>query len=79
MEGFGISLVMSSSSNLRRRLHHGDVDGRKRELYDTSDFGSLGEPLLGNDREYGDRHREVNLVFLVICCSYRLVGFIVHC
>ncbi|XP_048500572.1 uncharacterized protein LOC104893753 isoform X2 [Beta vulgaris subsp. vulgaris] len=49
---------MSSSSNLRRRLHHGDVDGRKRELYDTSDFGSLGEPLLGNDREYGDRHRE---------------------
>ncbi|KNA24446.1 hypothetical protein SOVF_015730 [Spinacia oleracea] len=49
---------MSPSTTLRRRLHHGDVDGRRREHYDSSDFGSLGEPLLGNHREYGDRHSE---------------------
>lgn len=50
---------MSSSTTLRRRLHHGDVDGRKREHYESSDYGSLGEPLLGNDREYGDSNGEV--------------------
>ncbi|XP_021743364.1 ELMO domain-containing protein B-like [Chenopodium quinoa] len=49
---------MSPSATLRRRLHHGDVDGRRREHYDSSDSGSLAEPLLGNDREYGDRNRE---------------------
>ncbi|KAL2934070.1 ELMO domain-containing protein A [Bienertia sinuspersici] len=47
---FGINLVMTSSTTLRRRLHHRDVDGGKHEHYDSSDFGSLGEPLLGNDR-----------------------------
>lgn len=41
---------MTSSSTLRRRLHHGDVDGKRREHYDSSDYGSLGEPLLGADR-----------------------------
>ncbi|KAH9618492.1 hypothetical protein KSS87_021860 [Heliosperma pusillum] len=49
---------MSYSTTLRRRLHHGDVDGRRREHYDTPSSDTLSEPLLGNDRDYGDRHPE---------------------
>ncbi|KAL9247436.1 hypothetical protein vseg_020868 [Gypsophila vaccaria] len=49
---------MSYSSTLRRRLHHGDVDGGRREHYNTPGSDSLSEPLLGNDSEYGDRHLE---------------------
>eukprot|EP00262_Sarcandra_glabra_P002837 TRINITY_DN13221_c0_g1_i1.p1 TRINITY_DN13221_c0_g1~~TRINITY_DN13221_c0_g1_i1.p1 ORF type:complete len:322 (-),score=56.79 TRINITY_DN13221_c0_g1_i1:241-1206(-) len=40
-----------TSKTLRRRLHHGDVDGRKHEHMDTSGLDVLSEPLLGN---YGD-------------------------
>jgi len=36
-----------STTNLRRRLHHGDVDGRKNEHVDISSADSLNEPLLG--------------------------------
>ncbi|GAB2254827.1 hypothetical protein Droror1_Dr00008605 [Drosera rotundifolia] len=36
-------------SSLRRRLHHGDVDGKRREHYGTEGFGDLNEPLLGDD------------------------------
>ncbi|VAH90485.1 unnamed protein product [Triticum turgidum subsp. durum] len=36
-----------SASNLRRRLHHADVDGRKNEHVDISHVDSLDEPLLG--------------------------------
>lgn len=36
-----------SMTNLRRRLHHGDVDGRKNEHVDISSVDSLNEPLLG--------------------------------
>ncbi|KAL0290749.1 UNVERIFIED_CONTAM: ELMO domain-containing protein A [Sesamum calycinum] len=47
-----------SSGTLRRRLHHGDVDGGRYDRYETSRFDSLNEPLLG----YGDydcnRHAE---------------------
>ncbi|XP_010463813.1 PREDICTED: ELMO domain-containing protein A [Camelina sativa] len=37
-----------ASATLRRRLHHGDVDGRKYERYDATDSESLSEPLLGS-------------------------------
>uniref|UniRef100_A0A453I722 Uncharacterized protein n=2 Tax=Aegilops tauschii subsp. strangulata TaxID=200361 RepID=A0A453I722_AEGTS len=36
-----------SASNLRRRLHHADVDGRRNEHVDISHVDSLDEPLLG--------------------------------
>ncbi|GJN31328.1 hypothetical protein PR202_gb19714 [Eleusine coracana subsp. coracana] len=42
-----------STSNLRRRLHHGDVDGRKNEHVDISGVDSLNEPLLGNSDTSG--------------------------
>lgn len=44
-----------STTNLRRRLHHGDVDGRKNEHVDISSADSLNEPLLGksNDDNFG--------------------------
>ncbi|OMO61306.1 Engulfment/cell motility, ELMO [Corchorus olitorius] len=35
------------SGVLRRRLHHGDVDGRTNENYETSGLDGLDEPLLG--------------------------------
>jgi len=38
-----------SSKTLRRRLHHGDVDGKRQEHLDTSGLDSLNEPLLGGD------------------------------
>ncbi|GKV07646.1 hypothetical protein SLEP1_g19393 [Rubroshorea leprosula] len=44
-----------SSGELRRRLHHGDVDGRKHEHYEASKFGGSDEPLLGRG-EYDDNH-----------------------
>ncbi|KAI0527601.1 hypothetical protein KFK09_003206 [Dendrobium nobile] len=37
-----------ASTTLRRRLHHGDVDGRKNEHMDALGSDSLSEPLLGN-------------------------------
>lgn len=73
---------MSRWSTLRRRLHHGDVDGRRREHYDydTSDFGSLGEPLLS---EYVDTHTHTqtqthgDVISFLLC--YLLYGIIVNC
>ncbi|XP_078159991.1 ELMO/CED-12 family protein [Carex rostrata] len=44
-----------SSSTLRRRLYHGDVDGRRNEQMDSSSADGLDEPLLGS---YGDRSKE---------------------
>lgn len=38
-----------SSKTLRRRLHHGDVDGKRQEHLDTTGLDSLNEPLLGGD------------------------------
>lgn len=38
-----------SSKSLRRRLHHGDVDGRRKEHFETSGLDSLSEPLLADD------------------------------
>ncbi|RLN17991.1 ELMO domain-containing protein A [Panicum miliaceum] len=42
-----------SISNLRRRLHHGDVDGRKNEHVDISSADALNEPLLGSSNDNG--------------------------
>ena len=46
------------SGALRRRLHHGDVDGRRNENCETSGLDGLDEPLLGN-HNYDDKHSEV--------------------
>ena len=46
------------SGALRRRLHHGDVDGRRNENYEISGYDSLNEPLLGN-HDYDDKRSEV--------------------
>uniref|UniRef100_A0A5B7AHU2 Putative ELMO domain-containing protein B isoform X1 n=1 Tax=Davidia involucrata TaxID=16924 RepID=A0A5B7AHU2_DAVIN len=48
-----------TSRTLRRRLHHGDVDGKRHEHMEASGLDGLSEPLLGND-EYDDRHSEEN-------------------
>ncbi|XP_077226327.1 ELMO/CED-12 family protein [Tasmannia lanceolata] len=45
-----------TSRTLRRRLHHGDVDGRNEHL-DISGSDGLSEPLLGN-YGYDDSHSE---------------------
>lgn len=50
--------MIMPSATLRRRLHHGDVDGKRHEQYESSGFDSLSEPLLGNNHVYGDRHAE---------------------
>ncbi|KAF3341649.1 hypothetical protein FCM35_KLT00287 [Carex littledalei] len=51
-----------SSSTLRRRLYHGDVDGRRNEQMDTSSADGLDEPLLGSfgdgSKEYDSRKEE---------------------
>ncbi|ONH94678.1 hypothetical protein PRUPE_7G026000 [Prunus persica] len=45
-----------ASRTLRKRLHHGDVDGKKNEHLETSGSDDLNEPLLGN--YYSDTHAE---------------------
>jgi len=58
------------SATLRRRLHHGDVDGKRHEQYESSGFDSLSEPLLGSNDVYADRHTEVSqLSSNLIRCS----------
>ncbi|KAK1426979.1 hypothetical protein QVD17_15661 [Tagetes erecta] len=37
---------------MRRRLHHGDVDGKKHEHLVGADLNDLSEPLLGNNDDY---------------------------
>ncbi|KAJ4830588.1 hypothetical protein Tsubulata_004760 [Turnera subulata] len=37
-----------TSRTLRRRLQHGDVDGKRNEQFDASGIDGLTEPLLGN-------------------------------
>lgn len=49
-----------ASRTLRRRLHHGDVDGKRNEHLEGSlGLDGLDEPLLGN-YEHDDRHSEVD-------------------
>ncbi|XP_020108846.1 ELMO domain-containing protein A [Ananas comosus] len=48
-----------AARTLRRRLHHGDVDGRSNEHVDISSIDSLNEPLLGKhsfDRRQSEVH-----------------------
>lgn len=53
-----------SSRTLRRRLHHGDVDGKRQEHLEASGLDALSEPLLGGDdyienkkvRNFGNLH-----------------------
>ncbi|KAG7960285.1 hypothetical protein I3843_10G115800 [Carya illinoinensis] len=46
-----------TSRTLRRRLLHGDVDGKRQEHLETSGLDGLDEPLLGNS-EHDDGHLE---------------------
>ncbi|CAL0322857.1 unnamed protein product [Lupinus luteus] len=46
-----------SSRTLRRRLHHGDIDGKSRERFETSGLDSLSEPLLADD-DYNE-HKKI--------------------
>ncbi|KAF7819212.1 ELMO domain-containing protein A [Senna tora] len=48
-----------SSRTLRRRLHHGDVDGKSREHFETSGLDSLSEPLLG-EHDYSENSTAVS-------------------
>ena len=62
-----------ASKNLRRRLHHGDVDGKRHEHFETSGLDGLNEPLLGN-YEYDDKHPEVSLFLLIEIPLVDVVG-----
>lgn len=57
-----------TSRTLRRRLHHGDVDGKKHEHLVSSDLDDLNEPLLGNN-ENDNKQSEVVLVSYLFPCS----------
>ncbi|WOK96322.1 hypothetical protein Cni_G05029 [Canna indica] len=64
-----------ATKTIRRRLHHGDVDGRRNEYLDKSGFETLNEPLLGSNNhtrhsrgyddgsneDWDDKKKEVNL------------------
>ncbi|KAL6219322.1 hypothetical protein ACLB2K_007081 [Fragaria x ananassa] len=52
-----LRLAVMTSKTLRRRLHHGDVDGKTHEHLEASASDDLNEPLLGN-YESSDRHSE---------------------
>ncbi|KAK6127132.1 hypothetical protein DH2020_039123 [Rehmannia glutinosa] len=56
-ENLEIPFLMSSRT-LRRRLHHKDVDGGRYDRYETSQFDSLNEPLLGNSDYDYNKHSE---------------------
>uniref|UniRef100_A0A7N1A2S7 Uncharacterized protein n=1 Tax=Kalanchoe fedtschenkoi TaxID=63787 RepID=A0A7N1A2S7_KALFE len=46
---------LMTSVNLRRRLHHGDIDGKRSEHLDSSPFhDATDQPLLANDQGSGD-------------------------
>ncbi|XP_019432459.1 PREDICTED: LOW QUALITY PROTEIN: uncharacterized protein LOC109339464 [Lupinus angustifolius] len=49
-----------SSRTLRRRLHHGDIDGKSRERLETSGLDSLSEPLLADD-DYSEHKKMCTL------------------
>lgn len=61
-----------TSRTLRRRLRHGDVDGKNHEHLMSSDAAGLDEPLLGNSNKNNgyddDDHSKV--VHLYIFTKY---------
>ncbi|KAJ0713905.1 putative ELMO domain-containing protein [Helianthus annuus] len=48
-----------TSKTIRRRLHHGDVDGKKHEHLVGADLDDLQEPLLGKNDDYKAKQLEV--------------------
>lgn len=62
---FCVLVYKMASATLRRRLHHGDVDGRKYERYDATDSETLSEPLLRSSSDSKDAYNEVS-VFLFL-------------
>lgn len=67
-----------TSKTLRRRLRHGDVDGRGREHLESSDFDGLDEPLLGNYDSDNNRHSEVGFEGQSIIKNDREFRFIIN-
>lgn len=57
----GKQLYKMAARTLRRRLHHGDVDGRSNEHVDISSIDSLNEPLLGK-HSFDRRQSEVRII-----------------
>ncbi|KAK7396098.1 hypothetical protein VNO78_16859 [Psophocarpus tetragonolobus] len=49
-----------SSRTLRRRLHHGDIDGKRQDHFESSGLDSLSEPLLADD-DYSDSKKMCTL------------------
>ncbi|KAD3336201.1 hypothetical protein R6Q59_028569 [Mikania micrantha] len=47
-----------TSQTMRRRLHHGDVDGKKHEHLVCADLDDLKEPLLGKSDDYKAKQLE---------------------
>ncbi|XP_073272642.1 uncharacterized protein [Primulina huaijiensis] len=45
-----------TSQTLRRRLHHGDIDGGSYDRFEASGIDSLNEPLLGSRDQDLNRH-----------------------
>lgn len=62
-----------SSRTLRRRLHHGDVDGKRKEHLETSGLDSLSEPLLGGD-DYSE-NKKVRIVIFFIGGEVKFIVF----
>lgn len=63
---FYITSILMSSRTLRRRLHHGDVDGKSRDHFETSGLDSLSEPLLG-EHDYSENNRTVRSGSILSC------------
>ncbi|KAG8372260.1 hypothetical protein BUALT_Bualt12G0047900 [Buddleja alternifolia] len=59
---FELGHSLMASRTLRRRLHHGDVDGGRYDRFEASEIDSLNEPLLGNREIDDDRHPEGQLL-----------------
>lgn len=51
-----------TSRTLRRRLHHGDVDGKRHEHLEATEWDGLNEPLLGKE-SYENSYSEVRMYF----------------
>ncbi|KAK6942101.1 ELMO domain [Dillenia turbinata] len=63
-----------TSGTLRRRLHHGDIDGRRRENLETSELDGLNEPLLQNRDCDDDRRSESYCGMCVGMHGWRSLG-----
>lgn len=48
---------------MRRRLHHGDVDGKNHEHLVGADLNDLSEPLLGNKDDY-KANKQLEVIYL---------------